>query len=87
VVVVNTRNKRASALGLALIPLVVLPAPDASVSLPDRQQVTACYAGISAGELVVYDFIEATNVELRAASATNVELRAASAVNVSLEPD
>jgi hypothetical protein len=45
---VDTRNKRASVLGLTLAALVVLPAPNGSVSAPDRLQVSANYAGIAA---------------------------------------
>jgi hypothetical protein len=45
---VDTRNKRASALGFVLAALVVLPAPDAAIGQADRQQVTFSYAGILA---------------------------------------
>jgi hypothetical protein len=45
---VDTRNKRASVLGFALVALVVLPAPNGSVSAADRLQVSASYAGIAA---------------------------------------
>lgn len=45
---VDTRNKRASALGFALAALVVLPAPDATVDQADRQHVAFSYAGLSA---------------------------------------
>lgn len=44
----DTRNKRASAVGLIFTALAVLPAPDAAVGQADRQQVAYCYAGISA---------------------------------------
>lgn len=42
---VDTRNKRASALGLGLAPLAVLPAPDSTVGAPDRPQLAYSYAG------------------------------------------
>lgn len=54
---VDTRNKRASAIGMAFAALSILPAPDAAVSQADRQQVAYCYAGISAGQLIVYQFV------------------------------
>lgn len=53
----DTRNKRASAIGLAFTALSVLPAPDAAVSQADRQHVAYCYAGISVGQLIVYEFV------------------------------
>jgi len=50
---VDTRNKRASCLGLGLAALLVLPAPDAAVETGDRAHVAYCYAGIDAGSPVV----------------------------------
>lgn len=50
---VDTRNKRASVLGLTLAALVVLPAPNGSVTAPDRLHVSACYAGIAATGVLV----------------------------------
>jgi hypothetical protein len=47
---VDTREKRASIIGLGLAAALVLPTPDASVVLQDRQQVAFAYAGIDAGE-------------------------------------
>jgi hypothetical protein len=73
-VIVNTRQNRSSAIGLGLAALVVLPAPDGSVALADRQQVTACYAGISAGVLVNYDFVEFDDVTLTGAYFDDVVL-------------
>ena len=70
----DTRNKRASVLGVTLVALVILPAPDASMAQADRQQVAVCYAGISAGVLVAYDYIEFTNVTLTFATLTDVTL-------------
>lgn len=49
----NTPNKRASAIGIALAIRLVLPVPDASVDQPDRQQVAYSYAGVAAGNPVV----------------------------------
>jgi hypothetical protein len=63
----TSRNKRASALGLGLAALVVLPAPDGSVVQADQQQVMACYAGIAAGLLVSYSFVEFDDVTVTAA--------------------
>jgi hypothetical protein len=73
-VIVNTRQNRSSAIGLGLAALVVLPAPDGSVALADRQQVTAAYAGISAGVIMSYDFVEFTGVTVKAATFVNVTL-------------
>jgi hypothetical protein len=46
---IDTRNKRASVLGFALVSLVALPFADATIDANDRAQVTFSYAGISAG--------------------------------------
>lgn len=46
----DTRNKRASALGIALAFRLALPAPDATIDQADRQDVAYSYAGISATE-------------------------------------
>jgi hypothetical protein len=73
-VFVNTRNKRSSAIGVGLAALVVLPAPDAAVGQPDRQQVTFCYAGISASALFEYDVITFTSATLTFATLTGVTL-------------
>lgn len=70
----NTRQNRSSAIGFGLAALVVLPAPDGSVALADRQQVTAAYAGISAGLLVSYDFVEFDDVTLTGAYFDDVVL-------------
>ena len=59
----DTRNKRASALGIALVSLIALPAPDgAALDQGDRQHVTACYRGINASTVVTPTF---TTVTLR----------------------
>lgn len=83
----DTRNKRASALGIGLAALVVLPAPDGAISQADRQQTAYSYAGISAQALVAYDVVVLTNVTLSAATLTNVTLSGATLTNVYLEPD
>jgi hypothetical protein len=60
---VDTREKRASIIGIGLAAALVLPAPDASVVLGDRQQVAFTYMGIAAGEpppSVVAIVLEAT---------------------------
>jgi hypothetical protein len=61
---VDTRNKRASVLGLTLAALAVLPAPDGTVAQADRQQVAWCYAGISAEPLSVLNLHESTTSSL-----------------------
>lgn len=45
----DTRNKRASALGLGLAPLRVGPSPDGSLVAADRLHLAYLYAGIGAG--------------------------------------
>lgn len=44
----DTRNKRASAIGVAFVAALILPAPDATVGQPDRQHAAYSYAGIQA---------------------------------------
>ncbi len=44
---VDTRNKRASILGLALASAIVFPNPDGTIDNPDRQQTAYSYSGIS----------------------------------------
>lgn len=70
---INTRNKRASAIGLAFTALSILPAPDGAVSQADRQQVAYTYAGLSAGQLIVYDFITFTGETLTPALSFSAE--------------
>ena len=45
---VDTRNKRASVLGLAMAVTLVLPAPDGALDAEDRQQVALSYASLAA---------------------------------------
>lgn len=49
---VDTRNKRASILGLTLSALVILPTPDGTIAATARLMVAACYAGIAASPAV-----------------------------------
>ncbi len=44
----DTADKRASAIGIALAFRLVLPVPDASVGASDRPHVAYCYAGLTA---------------------------------------
>jgi hypothetical protein len=74
VVVVNTRSKRSSAIGIGLAALVILPAPDGAVAQADRQQVTAAYSGIAAGVLESYETVTLTSVTLTYATLTGVTL-------------
>lgn len=50
---VDTRNKRASVLGLAQPSLLAPPAPDGTLGAPDRLHLAYLYAGIAAGAPVV----------------------------------
>lgn len=54
---VDTRDKRASVLGLAVATFaLVLPNPDgAALSQADRQQTAFCYAGIEASAVEISD--------------------------------
>ena len=56
---VDTRDKRASILGLGLASLLVLPAPG-SIDQPDRQHVAYCYRGIAASAPIVITGDEVT---------------------------
>jgi hypothetical protein len=87
VVVVNTRQNRSSAIGFGLAALVVLPAPNGSVTLADRQQVTAAYAGIAAGVLANYDFVEFVDFSIAMAGLADVSIAMAGLVDVTVEPD
>ena len=61
----DTRDKRASALGLGLAFLVVLPAPDGlALDQGDRQHVAARYRGIEAGAAIVLNICETDVVGL-----------------------
>ena len=46
-VIMDTRNKRASALGRSLRSLVYFPDPDGALSVADRLQISGLYAGIN----------------------------------------
>jgi hypothetical protein len=49
---IDTRQKRASAIGLGLAALLVLPAPHGTIEQADQQQVASVYAGILAAPSV-----------------------------------
>lgn len=49
----DTRNKRASALGLIAGLALVLPTADSSIAQADRQQVAFSYSGIAASTAAV----------------------------------
>lgn len=59
---IDTRDKRASVLGLGLASLLVLPAP-AALDQPDRQQLAYCYRGLSASAPVVVTPIDLGTLE------------------------
>lgn len=50
----DTRDKRASVLGLGLASLLVLPSPG-TLDQGDRQQTTFCYRGILAAAAIVIE--------------------------------
>jgi hypothetical protein len=70
----DSRNKRGSALGIGLAALVVLPAPDGAIAQADRQQAAYSYAGIAAGALFTYNFVEFDDVTVKAAYFDNATL-------------
>jgi hypothetical protein len=49
---VDTRQKRASAIGLGLAALLILPAPGGTIDQADQQQAASAYAGILAAPSV-----------------------------------
>lgn len=59
---VDTRNKRASVIGLAFSVLLTLPAPDATVHDVDRPHLAYSYSGLTAEAPVVGppDIVNAT---------------------------
>ena len=61
----DTRNKRASAVGLALAWRMVLPHPDGTIATADRQQAALCYAGIATAEIGVADAMRTWAVKAR----------------------
>lgn len=50
---IDTRNKRASILGVGLAAALALPAPDGAVVEADRQHVGFAYAAATGGAVVV----------------------------------
>lgn len=54
----DSRNRRASAIGVGLAFVLVLPHPDGAVSQPDRQQCAYCYSGITAAAPVTTTWTE-----------------------------
>lgn len=88
----DSRNKRASALGFALAALVVLPAPDATINQGDRQQVAFSYAGILAGaaivaepDIVTVNAYFSRSVTLEVGVSTSVTLEAGLSTSVTVE--
>lgn len=77
---IDTRSKRASVLGVAIIALT-LPLSDGSVDQPDRQHVAFSYAGIAAGAVVTDCFIDEINL-VSNAPAESVSLIAENADSV-----
>jgi len=49
----NTANKRASAIGIGLALRLVLPIPDATIDAADRSQVAYSYAGIQVSNPII----------------------------------
>ncbi len=81
---VDTRDKRASVLGLALAALVVLPQPAGAIDQADRQQVALCYRGILAGSPVAVDLdpVETTATSLMARYTASSTLAVLTAVSL-----
>lgn len=70
---VDTRNKRASVLGVGLLAALVLPAPDSSLSSGDRAQLTGSYAGLDAISPIQPEGVDATAIYSRIVSARATE--------------
>lgn len=67
----DTRNKRASAIGIAIAARLVLPAADGAISSADRAHLAYGYAGIQAGSPVpAPDGVVVVEGALRAATVT-----------------
>lgn len=64
---VDTRNRRASVLGLALAARLVLPAPDGAIGQADRQHQAQAYSGISAAAAVAVSTAAHTSTSAGAA--------------------
>lgn len=78
---VDTRNKRASALGVALAVTLTLPAPDGTVGQPDRQHAAYSYAGIEAAE---ENIGTVADVEVVATAVTSATVTATSVTSADL---
>jgi hypothetical protein len=73
---VDTRQKRASAIGLGLAALLVLPAPNGTIDLADQQQAASVYAGILAAPSVeIPGDIVTTAMAIFARSVTSEDAR------------
>ncbi len=92
----NTANKRASAIGIALAVRLVLPVPDGTIDQADRQQVAYSYAGILANPAIVgpaeivslrFDFMRVVDADLAFTSMMTVDatIRTATDVNLHLK--
>jgi hypothetical protein len=79
-VAVDTRNRRASVIGLGLSALLVLPAPDGALDLGDRQQVAACYRGIDAAVQVA----RVSDVTITGSSVETLTLTGTAVVDVAV---
>jgi hypothetical protein len=77
---VDTRNKRASVIGLAAATLLTLPLADASVGTADRPHVAYSYAGIAVeSPIIPPDMTRVTDVLVTAPSvAVDIRFDAAS---------
>lgn len=51
---IDTRDKRASALGRGLRFLAIFPAPDGTIDAGDRLQIVGLYRGIAAAAVAAY---------------------------------
>lgn len=71
---VDTRNKRASVIGVAAAIALTLPAPDGTIVQADRQHAAFCYAGILATELDITDAVADVVIQVRQ-EATVIQVR------------
>lgn len=83
----DTRNKRASAIGIGLAFRLVLPLPDAVVDQIDRPQVAYSYVGISAQPVGFPEFCDATVESLMPSRGTESLMPENSTVSLMPERD
>jgi hypothetical protein len=83
-VAIDTRNKRASCLGMGLIALTIWPVPAGAIDQPGRQQVSGYYAGIASGILIDPAWITLTGITLTGSTLISATVTSPTLTAVSL---